>query len=309
MDAVTVQPVRTTLRTCWSRAVLGAASMALGLGTAAALSDAAHHRLGVDGLARQALTAVVCVVITASLIVLLRRGVDRRPMAGLGLAWRGGPRAFGLGVLVTGGAAAAVFGLGTAAGWLRWGVVDWPALVTFLLVNSVIAVALEALPEELAFRGYVYRTLSTRLRRWTAALVTTGLFLVTPAAANAVQAAVSTLLGEPAPPVSFAPAGEDPVSYAILLAVFGTTLVVTRVATGSVWTCVALHLTFLTVNRVALFGDVRGAGWSATMTTPDAVLLVPGYLVLTALSFVVLSRIRGRRLGWRERAPEPADEA
>ncbi|NIJ11251.1 membrane protease YdiL (CAAX protease family) [Saccharomonospora amisosensis] len=290
----------------FTRATFAAVAMAVGLGTAGAVGDVVHTRLGIDGFALRLSVALTCFVITVPLVVLLRTRVDRRSLAGLGLGTRHAVRAFASGVLITVAAAATTFAVGTGLGWLHWGAVEWPTLVTFLLANTLVALLLEAVPEELAFRGYGYRTLNARLRKWTASLATTGLFLLTPAAASAVQALVNSLLGGPVRPLTFAPPGEDPVSYAILLAVFGFTLLVARIATGSLWTCVALHLTFLTVNRMTLLGDARNAGWSAQLNTPDAVLLVPAYLLLTALAFVVLARVRGHRLGWRDRGPEPA---
>jgi hypothetical protein len=46
------------------------------------------------------------------------------------------------------------------------------------------------------------------------------------------------------------------------------------------WTSVAAHLTFLAVNRVILFGEARSVGWHAYLVTSDAVLLVPGHLLV-----------------------------
>jgi hypothetical protein len=40
------------------------------------------------------------------------------------------------------------------------------------------------------------------------------------------------------------------------------------------------------------------------MATPDALLLIPGYLLLAAAVFLVLPRLAGRPVGWRERCPE-----
>ncbi|GLW63843.1 hypothetical protein Arub01_20870 [Actinomadura rubrobrunea] len=282
------------------RAALGMLVMAVALGTASAVDDAAR-RLGLDGTGRRLLTAAVCCAIAVPLILFLRRRVDRLPLDGLGLTGRAeSVRAFATGVLITAGSAAAVFGLGTAAGWVRWGPLDAPRLIAYVAVNAVIALALEALPEELTLRGYAYRTLNARFRRRTAFVGTVALFLVTPGAATVVQAAVSALLGGPVARPGLAPQGEDPVSYLILLAVFGSALLTARITTGSLWSAIGLHLAFLTVNRVTLYGEDRDAGWSAELTTPDAVLLVPGYLLLAAAVF----RLIGRRIGWRERAPE-----
>lgn len=295
--AVPARPARTVI----GRALLGAVVMAVALGLAGAAGDAAHRWFGLDGTARQALTAAVCCAVAVPAVLVLRRRVDRLPLAGLGLTGAAASlRAFATAVLITGGSAAALFGLGTALGWLRWGSLDPFRLAGYLALNAVIAFALEALPEELTLRGYAYRTLNARFRRRTAFLGALLLFLVTPGLATVVQAAATTLLGGAAAPPGPAPPGEDPVAYLILLACFGAALLIARITTGSLWSAIGLHLTFLTVNRVTLFGDARDAGWSAEATTPDALLLVPGYLALAA----VLFRLTGRRVGWRDRDPE-----
>jgi len=283
--------VSTTRFGAVAKALVGACVMAVALGTAGAVAQAVHLRTGLAGTPKQALSAVLCLAITVSLIVLLRTRVDRRPLSGLGLTnVVTGLRTFLLGVLVTGGSAAVLLGAGTWAGWLEWGPVTASKLVGFLVVNAVIALALEAVPEELVFRGYVYDTLGQALRRWTAFLGTVALFTFAGASSSVVYAAVGTLLGLDVPAPSFAPVGEDPLAYAILYPVFGAALLIARITTGSLWTSIAMHLTYLTVVRVTLDGTARDAGWSVQLTNPDAVLLVPGFLVLAALVFWLLPK-------------------
>ncbi|CAM5529089.1 hypothetical protein SANTM175S_08975 [Streptomyces antimycoticus] len=80
---------------------------------------------------------------------------------------------------------------------------------------------------------------------------------------------------------------------------FGLTLVAARTAVSRapLWAAIGTHLTFLTVNRIVLEGDRRGAGWHTEQTTPDAVLLVPAYLLLAAAGFAVCPT--GRATAWR----------
>jgi hypothetical protein len=89
----------------------------------------------------------------------------------------------------------------------------------------------------------------------------------------------------------------------ILLTIFGATLIIARSVTGSLWAAIAVHLTFLMVNRLVLTYP-QDTGWSVGLTSPDAILLIPTYLVVTAGLFLLLPRRRGRRLGWRDRDPE-----
>jgi membrane protease YdiL (CAAX protease family) len=141
----------------------------------------------------------------------------------------------------------------------------------------------------------VYNALNQALRRWTAFLTTVLLFTFAGVASSVVYAAVGTLLGEDVPTPSFAPVGEDPIAYAILYPIFGAALLVARITTGSLWTSIGLHLTYLTVVRVALDGEGRDAGWSAKLTTPDALVLVPAFLLLAGSVFLVIGRGVGRR--------------
>lgn len=278
------------------RAVLGAAVMAVALGAGQATGDAVTRWTGLAGFAARLVPALLVTAIAVPLILALRRR-DRAPAARLGLTGpRDATRGFLLGVAVVAGAAAAAFGAGTAAGWLRWSDLDPAALLAFLVTNTLIAVLLEALPEELSLRGYAWGTLRERFGPVRTGLLTTGLFLTVLPAATVVGAAVTRVLGGEPGPIGLAPAGEDPVAYVVLMLMFGGMLVTARAATGSatVWTCVGAHLTFLTVNRVVLFGEERSAGWSAELVTPDAILLVPGYLLLAAAVFVAVGRLRRR---------------
>lgn len=285
------------------RAIAGTCVMAVALGVAGAVAQAVHSQLGLGGVGRQALAAVICLAVAVASIVLLRTRVDRLPLADLGFG--GGARACALGAAVTAGCAALVLGAGSWAGWLTWGEVEPAKLVRFLVVNAVIACALEAFPEELVFRGYVFTSLDGVWRRWTAFLATVVLFTVAGGASSVVYAGVGTLLGEEVPAPGFAPAGEDPLVYAVLYPVFGAVLLIARITTGSLWTSVALHLTYLSVVRITIDGTARDAGWSADPATPDALLLVPVFLLLSGAVFLAVGRVRGRRVGWRDRTPGP----
>jgi hypothetical protein len=285
------------------RAVLGAVTMAVALGAGPQLGDAAADGLRLTGFPARLLPALLVAAIAVPLVLVLRRR-DRMTTRELGLTGiRTGLGAFLLGIMVTGGAAALAFGAGTAAGWLTWGAFDAARFATFLVTNAVIAFLLEALPEELTLRGYAWRTLRNRYGGIRSAVFTTGLFLTVLPMSTVVAAAVAVPLGRPAPSIGLVPSGEDPVSYVVLLVCFGFMLVAARTATLStaLWTCVAAHLTFLTVNRVVLFGEERSAGWHADFAVPDAILLVPGYLLLAMAAYLLIGR--AARARQRRRSP------
>ncbi|WP_433014733.1 hypothetical protein [Kribbella sp. CA-294648] len=133
----------------WLRACFGALAMAIALGTASAASDALS---GIPAWLDRLLPALLCTAIA----VLLIRPWRRRRQLGLVGGWR----PFARGVAVTGGSAAVMLGLGTAAGWIDWGPFDLGSVLLFLLTNAVIAVLLEAFPEELTLRAATPTALS-----------------------------------------------------------------------------------------------------------------------------------------------------
>ncbi|MEV6283247.1 CPBP family glutamic-type intramembrane protease [Kribbella sp. NPDC051770] len=241
----------------WIRATYGPLAMATALAVAALIPN-------------PWLAAAACTAVAVALIRPWRHN--------LGLT--GGIRPFLIGLAVPLAGATLLFTLGTLTGWLTWGPIDTPQLLRFLITNTAIAVLLEAFPEELTLRGHTYTTLR-HTRPWIAAAVTTALFLTVPALSSVIQWALT--LGTHNP--TLVPPGEDPVSYLILLTIFGLTLITARNATGSLWTSIGTHLMFLTINRITLYGEDRNAGWSMRLDTPDAILLIPAYLLLTAMIF------------------------
>ncbi|MDX2972345.1 CPBP family glutamic-type intramembrane protease [Kribbella solani] len=284
------------LTRAWGRAAYGAAAMGIALGCAGVMSEVVGNRY---------LPAAVCTLVAALLIRPFRRaeelGLTPRSGAGLrgsglrngprglgsrtGFSFRNGLRGFGFGVLVTGGCAAVVLGAGTLAGWISWGSFHPGDVLVFLITNAVVAILLEAFPEELTLRGHTWSALRSHHRGLIAALGTTLLFLLVPGFSTVVQLVLSRILGLDSPGLSLAPAGQDPVSYFILLTVFGLTLIAARQATGSLWTSIGTHLTFLTVNRLTVDGADRDSGWSAELASPDVLLLIPLYLLLAAIIY------------------------
>ncbi|MFE3548111.1 type II CAAX prenyl endopeptidase Rce1 family protein [Streptomyces kronopolitis] len=280
----------------WGRALGGGAMMAGALGAGNVLGAALARAVGAEGYPRQLLSAAVVSALAVPVVLWLRAGrqAGRHPL-GLGPP-AAAPRGFFRGVAVTLSCAVAVLGAGTALGWLRWSEPDPAALTSFLAGNAVVAVLLEALPEEVTLRGHAWASLRDRFGGALSALGTTAVFLLVPGASTVVQAGVSRAMGVAAPPVGFAPAGQDPVAYAVLLLVFGLTLVAARTAPGPapLWTAIGTHLVFLSVNRVVFEGAARGAGWSAEAGADHTAVLALGYLAATAMIFVGMRMVPGR---------------
>lgn len=279
------------------RALCGGLVMAVALGAGTTAGPVLADAVGLTGFAARLVPAVLVSSVAVPLVVLaLRRRGGTPGDIGLGGS-TGRLRALLVGVAVTVGAAGLVLGAATAAGLLRRSRPDLPALTGFLLTNGVVALLLEALPEETTLRGYAWTSLRSRLGGPPTALGTTAVFLVVPGASTVVEAGVAPLVGAQAGPVGLAPGGRDPVGYLILLLVFGLMLTVARTAVrhAPLWTAIGAHLAFLTVNRIVFEGDERCAGWSVALSSPDVELLVPVYLLVATAGFAGWRRVAGRR--------------
>ncbi|MCD5309516.1 CPBP family intramembrane glutamic endopeptidase [Kineosporia babensis] len=270
------------MRDHWGPALLGWCSFVVALATAGFAVEVLEQSVAdPPDLLAKAVPAVIVLAIAVPAVLL----VHRRDRSVLALARPGQALT---GILVTFAAAAVVIGPAWLAGWISFTSLDGAALLGFLVVNSLVALALEAVPEELAFRGSVYGSLRGALRpRW-AGVVATASFVLAPGASIALAAAAGKAFGVVTEPVTFAPGGQDPISYAMLLTCFGAVLLLAREATGSIWTAVGLHLSFLTVNRI-VFSDDRDTGIGVSAEA-GAELLVLAYLLLAALALAGLRR-------------------
>ncbi|QKV92101.1 hypothetical protein HUT19_10385 [Streptomyces sp. NA02950] len=278
------------------RALTGGLIMATALGAGTGLGPAVADAVGASGLAARLIPAALVTATALPLVAVAHRGRSPRRL-GFGGPWAS-VGAFLAGVGVTAAAATLVLGAATAGGLLHWSDPDPGALAGFLVSNAVVALLLEALPEETTLRGYTWTSLRGRFGGTVTALATTAVFLLVPGASTVVAAGAARLAGEDAGPIGIAPDGQNPVDYLILIVVFGLTLVAARtaLARAPLWTSIGVHLTFLTVNRIALEGDRRHAGWYVEHGAGDAGLLVPVYLLLVATGFALWGRgLRRRR--------------
>lgn len=153
----------------------------------------------------------------------------------------------------------------------------------------------EALPEELAFRGYIYRNLNTRLSRWLAGLVAVGLFVLAPVILVSIQEHVLRV------DVSVGGASHLTAGYLITMAIFGSFVQYLKILTG-----VGFHFAFILLNRVI---DPR-----PTDLLQFSDIVAPGPMQITAIGIVGLLLvgllaypwIAGRPIGWGQVQPEPA---
>ncbi len=281
--------------------------LGVGLGLAIGNEDAVVQATGAGLLLEIVLQAVLMSAIVVPAVVLLRRRLDRRSLASIGLSRRiGRPIALGVGVgAVTGAVVWVPAGL---LGWIRVDGVDLAAFAGFLLLDGLVLALYEAIPEELALRGYMWTNLRDGTGLVVATLLTTALFPAIGVVIESGRWILLTIAGSDTGAFTPVPEGNDAVVYVLQLGLFGLALLAARriPMEGALLIAMAGHWTQLTVTRVLL--DPMGwvsSGWDVAFVEPDAIALVLVHIVLAGLVFVAV-RWRMERRQPELRAPRGA---
>lgn len=141
--------------------------------------------------------------------------------------------------------------------------------VSFLFVAGFIFIS-EALPEELIFRGYLFKKLSAFTKAWLTIALQAGLFLL-----------FAFLIG----------AAGDPLDASFLLT-FAITLGIVRAATGSVWAAIGFHLACMTFQQG--FGNT----WSLfTVSSPSLLQMY----IFAMIPFSITIAILVSRISWSKK--------
>lgn len=224
------------------RILLGWLAFVAGLGLAVAAATVGGS-YGLSTLGQQILLAVVTTSVSVPLIYLLRRYADRRPWRGIGLSSPPSGLPYfllGIGFIVLIMAVSLL--LGSALGWLRIVDVHLPVpTLLVILINSMIAFFYEAFPEEITFRGYLYRNLNTRFPRWLALLLQIVLFVMAPIAITAWMVAIGIGTWD-----------LITTEYIISLIVFSAALQLSRLVTNHLWMSIGFHLAWLEMVRYVI---------------------------------------------------------
>ncbi|MFE3459998.1 CPBP family intramembrane glutamic endopeptidase [Nocardiopsis aegyptia] len=228
--------------------------------------------------------AVTAFVLALPMVWLARRHLDRRPWRGLRLtADRDGWRSFLVGAASWALPGVAGIALCVAMGWSAFGPPASGAQgMAGLLLLPVLVLLFEAVPEELIFRGYLFRNLNAAMGAWLAVAVQAVLFALWGSGIWVVDGGWA-VLAERLP----------------LFLGMGVVLGCLRVLTGSVWACVGFHLVFQTVAQALLNGRYLEVVGADTLTA--VAFLLP--FVLGVPTAILLTRTTGR---WSERIPDPA---
>lgn len=141
---------------------------------------------------------------------------------------------------------------------------DFNYLLLSILILFITVFFIEALPEELIFRGYVYRYLNTVLPHWGTIILQALLFTLFAYFIGAIYSVEQ---------LQFIP------GFAIILGVF-------RAISGSVWTSIGFHVAIMTAMQI--LGPVHGHfDVTGTFTLQFiAFILLPSVVGATVLSFI-----------------------
>ncbi|WP_304452061.1 CPBP family intramembrane glutamic endopeptidase [Nocardiopsis sp. YSL2] len=228
--------------------------------------------------------AVAAFALVLPAVWLARRYLDRRSWRGLRLTGlREGWRPFLVGAAAWALPGTAGIALCVAVGWSAFALpASGSDAMAGLLLLPVLVLLFKAVPEELIFRGYLFRNLNAALGAWLAVGIQAVLFALWGSAIWVVDGGWG-VLAERLP----------------LFLGMGVVLGCLRVLTGNVWACVGFHLVFQTVAQALLNGrylEVQGAD-----TLTAVAFLLP--FLLGVPTAMLLTRTTGR---WAERVPDPA---
>jgi membrane protease YdiL (CAAX protease family) len=230
---------------------------------------------------RHIVMALLSTALVVPLIVLARRYIDSEPFAELGLELdQSAIRPLLVGILSWLGpfalCLAALLGLGLVE---IVALTPWTEILAFLPLLVLLVFLLEALPEELAFRGYIQTNLGKILEPWLAVTVQAALFGSWGVAMWLITSG-----------------GLDPL-HASLFYVMGAVLGALRIITGSVWTGIGFHLAFQTAAQLLMNAErghfqIEGVFWLQVL----ALGAIP-----FSLAIPIVERFYRDRVNWTAR--------
>ncbi|KOP69233.1 CAAX protease [Bacillus sp. FJAT-18019] len=276
------------------RIVLGWLAFVTGLGLAVVIATVAgSYEFPTLGL--QILLAVVTTSVSVPLIYLLRRYVDQRPWSGLGLSSPpSGFRYFLLGIGLLALITAAALLIGSAAGWLRIVAFHFPvATMLVILINTPIAFFYEAFPEELTFRGYVFRNLNTLFPRWLALLLQVILFVLAPIAVTGFMVALGIGTWD-----------LITVEYIVNLTAFGTVLQLCRILSNNLWMNIGFHLAWLEMVRYVVVPSNVAFVEIEYLSVWGHYMITIGSVIIGIVLLIVWSLRSGNRIDWNRKEPD-----
>jgi len=276
----------------WLLLLLGGwATATIGLLLATIAGTIAEEQFSIAGNGRLLIQAAVMSIIIVPMIIYLYQqlykltGKPKKPVYSLKRAhhfFTGFFFAVALGLL-------GLF-IANGLGWIE--IEEWHApqyWIGALFLNMFIAFFYEALPEELALRGFVYDVLRHRFAVWLSVLTQTLLFVLFYVGIIFLQAIIG--MG------SFDIVLMIP--QMILLFFFGIALALIRVWTGSLWASIGFHLGYLAIARFVMW-PIEYHGGSPIVTFQDTIMYGVGanfimMVIMLGAIFILLVVLLGKK--------------
>lgn len=182
------------------------------------------------------MSAILATVIAVPMVIVARRRLDGETVASLGFRLdTAAIRQFLIGAIAFLVPSALGFAVVLGLGWtVITPLAPRGEILAFIPLLVLLVFIYEALPEELAFRGYMQVNLETRLGYWGAIFVQAALFALWGAALWTIAA------------------GAIAFDRLAMFFFIGLVLGIVRGTTGSVWTSIGLHVAFQTVAQLLL---------------------------------------------------------
>lgn len=184
-----------------------------------------------------AIGSVATAIVVVALVWAAARALDRRTLAAIGLGWpRQSWRFFLVGAMAWLVPATIAIAICALSGLITVDLMVSPGrLVTIIAAQVMLVFLMEALPEELLFRGYVFVSLAERLTGWILIGAQAGLFTIFAVLLRGWH-------------------GPDGLAFFFGM---GIGIGYLRAITGSVWTSIGFHTAFQTVAQLMLPGQLN----------------------------------------------------
>ncbi len=225
--------------------------------------------------------AALISALAVPMVIAARRYLDRRSVRSLGYEpLRGAARPFLIGVIAF--AAPSLLGLTVAllGGWLILEpTVPWLHIAGWATLLIVLVFFFEAWPEELIFRGYLQRNLTTVLKPWMAAIVQAVLFTIFGVTLWVITEGWG-VLGE----------------RGLMFLGIGVIMGLIRIQTGSVWAPIGFHLAFQVIAQSLLSDRVSASS--------EAVLMFSTIVVSFVLATTIVAFLDKREVNYSTPEPE-----
>ena len=228
-----------------TRVSLATAIIVLALSLSTFAGEHVQRLLNLSTQGRQLLQAVIASGLVIPLIWWLRSRYDGREVGSVGLEYSRrvvGGVAVGVGIVAL--PVLIIIVASRLFGWASITIDTAPATLQRFALGVITVFLLEAVPEELVVRGYIYRTLSGTLARWKASLLSVLLFVTIPILSTGIQ---HYLLGLE---ISLNGSNRIEPSFLIILLIFGSLQQYLRVVSGTIWIGVGFHAAFVLINRI-----------------------------------------------------------